>query len=302
MIMARLMGGLGNQMFQYAAGLRLAMRHKTTLKLDLTFLLDRTPRENFTYREFDLAIFNLPAEITSPAEVRRFRRLAEPVSWSVLKWAANKLTKRHYYLERSPAFDARVLDLPDETYLEGYFQNERYFADIEVEIRKSFGLTPDESKLPADTRRLADEIRTCDAICLHVRRGDYVAIPVVTRHHGVCGLDYYERGLSKLRSMGAVGRVFVFSDDVVWCRENFKEADGFTVVGNEHAGRRASTHLWLMTLCRHFLISNSSFAWWAAWLGGSANKSVVRPFPWFQAPEVRDANICLPGWVVVRND
>lgn len=296
------MGGLGNQMFHYAAGLQLATRHHTTLKLDLTFLLDRTPRENFTYRDFDLVIFNLPAEIASPAEVRRFRRVSEPASRTVLERVADKVTKRHYYLERSPAFDAGVLDLPDETYLEGYFQDERYFADIEVEIRKRFRLTPDESKLATETRRLADEIRASGGTCLHVRRGDYVTNPVTLRHHGLCGLDYYQRGLDKLHSMRAVARVFVFSDDPGWSHDNFKEADGFTVVGQDQAGPRASTHLWLMTLCRHFLISNSSFAWWAAWLSESPEKTVIRPSCWFQAPELRDIDICPQRWVVIRND
>lgn len=296
------MGGLGNQMFQYAAGLQLATRHKTTLKLDLTFLLDRTPRENFTYRDFDLVIFNLPAEIASPAEVRRFRRVADLASRTVLERVADKLTKRHYYLERSPAFDARVLDLSDETYLEGYFQNERYFAGIEVDIRKRFRLMPDESKLPAGTRRLADEIRASRGTCLHVRRGDYVNNPVTMRYHGFCGLDYYQRALDKLRSMKTVHRVFVFSDDPGWCCEYFKLADGFTVVGQEHAGPHASTHLWLMTLCRHFLIANSSFGWWAAWLSESPDKTVIRPSPWFQASEMREFDICPPGWLSIPND
>lgn len=301
MIITRLIGGLGNQMFQYAAALRLAMRHDAVVKFDLSFLEDRTDR-GFTLRDFDLVIFNLAEKAASAREVRKYRRLIEPATRTRLERIADKFSARHFYLEKHQTFQPEVLGLPDDTYLEGYFQNERYFGDVGMEIRKHFRLTPDESMLSAETRLLADEIRTAGGTCLHVRRGDYVSNPIAARHHGVCGLEYYRRGLEKLRSLGSSVRVFVFSDDSAWCHENFKPADGFTVVGQEHAGPRASTHLWLMTLCQHFLIANSSFAWWAAWLGQDSNKIVIRPSRWFRAPELKDAEICPPSWLEVSND
>ena len=302
MIIVRLMGGLGNQMFQYAAGLRLAHRHQTELKLDLSFLLDRSPRENFVYRDFDLVAFNFPISIASPEEVRQFRRLRDSGSRNVLRRIANKLTRRHYYFEHHLAFDPSVLDLPDETYLEGYFQNESYFSDIEPMIRERFRLTPDESKLLPATRRIAKKIRTDHAVCLHVRRADYVTNAITNRYHGVCSVDYYQRGLTKLRSLEATGKTYVFSDDEDWCRETFTDTSQFEIVGNEHAGPRASTHLWLMTLCRHFLIPNSSFSWWAAWLSDSPKKVVVRPSQWLQARESIDVDICPPRWIKISNE
>lgn len=302
MIVVRLMGGLGNQMFQYAAGLRLAHRHRTELKLDLSFLMDRAPRENFSYRDLDLVIFNFPVSSASPEEVHRFRCLRPSGSRNFVRRIANKLSQRHYYFEHDLGFNPCVLELPDETYLEGYFQNEGYFSDIEQIVRQRFRLAPDESKLPAATRRLADVMRTDDAVCLHVRRADYVTNPLINCIHGVCSLDYYQRGLAKLRSLGVSGKTFVFSDDEYWCRENFKNASQFEVVGNEHAGPRASTHFWLMTLCRHFLIANSSFSWWAAWLSKSPNKVVVRPSRWFQLPQCQDAEICPDYWLKVSNE
>jgi len=296
--MVRLMGGLGNQMFQYAAALQLATLRKTMSKVDLTFLLDRAPRANFTQRDFDLVIFNLVPEIASSKEVRPFRRIAERASGSVFERMANKLARRTYYLERSPAFDVHVLDLPDETYLEGYFQNERYFADIAPAIRQGFSLKLDPTEMPAETRGLEAEIRSGESVCLHVRRGDYVTSPDNIRLLGYCSLDYYKTALAQLRSRGVHGRVFVFSDDLKWCRENLNSAE-LTVVGEEHAGPRASTYFWLMTLCKHFVISNSSFGWWAAWLSESPHKTVIRPAPWFQAPEVREFDICPPGWLSI---
>jgi len=302
MIVVRVMGGLGNQMFQYAAGLRLAHSHQTELKLDLSFLLDRSPRENFTYRDLDLVVFNFPITTASPEEVRQFQRLRSSGSRNLLRRIANKMRRRHYYVEKHLGCDRSVLELPNDTYLDGYFQHENYFSDIDHIIRDRFRLAPDESRLPTATRRLADKIRLDDAVCLHVRRADYVTNAFINRIHGICSLDYYERGLAKLRSLGVSGRVFVFSDDEQWCRDNFIDASQFEIVGDEHAGPRASTHLWLMILCRHFLISNSSFSWWAAWLSNHPGKVVVRPSQWLRARESLNVDICPAPWIKISNE
>ena len=211
MIIVRLMGGLGNQMFQYAAGLRLATQHQTPLKLDLTFLLDRNPRKTFVYRDFDLVIFDFPTQVATAAEVRRFRRLTETSSRSLWQRIVDAWGRRHYYLETNFAFNPRVLELPQETYLEGYFQSERYFGDVAAEIRRRFYLQPDEQTLPAATRRLADEIRATNGICINVRRADFVTIPLANRFHGVCPVEYfYPRPFRIARQRSDGPGVYVF--------------------------------------------------------------------------------------------
>jgi hypothetical protein len=294
MIIVCFKGGLGNQMFQYAAGLRLAKHHNTVLKLDLAFLLDRTQR-GFTSRDFDLAIFD-PSESEAAAdEVQQFRLASK----GRLKKFVSKLMRRHYHLEKHLAFDPNVLDLPDDTYLEGFFQDERYFADIAQTIRERFRLAPDEAKLSVETQHIADEIRSRHGICLHVRRGDYVTNPTASKIHGCCSLDYYNNALKELRLREADGPVFVFSDDTAWCRENFKESAEFIVVGNEHAGPRSSTHFWLMSLCHNFVISNSSFSWWAAWLGQRSGSIICCPTPWFEDAEFTNPEICPGSWTKI---
>jgi hypothetical protein len=109
------------------------------------------------------------------------------------------------------------------------------------------------------------------------------------------------RALAELRTRGAAGRVMVFSDDVPWCRENFSDASVFTVVDHTHKGERFSTYLWLMTLCRHFVIPNSSFAWWAAWLCENKAKLIARPAQWAISPEAVDQDICPPVWIRIPN-
>ena len=120
MIVVQLQGGLGNQMFQYAAGLRLAIKHRQMLKWDLTALLDRSPRPDFVYREYDLKMFNLPNSPASKAELRKFRRICEPGTRSILERIADKVTRRCYFREQTLFFDSNVLELPNDTYLEGY--------------------------------------------------------------------------------------------------------------------------------------------------------------------------------------
>lgn len=302
MIVVRFMGGLGNQMFQYAAALRLALKHKTRPKLDLSFLLDRTDR-GFTFRDFDLVIFNVPDPVATAEEVRMFRRLKERGSRTLSEKIADKLTNRRFYLEAKAGFHPEVLELPDDTYLEGFFQDERYFSDIQAEVRQGFRLQPEEAQLPPETRRLADEIRgDKNSICLHVRRGDYVTNPGSLAVVGFCTYDYYHKALLEMRARNPQAPVFIFSDDVKWCRENFAKTEQITVVGEEHAGPRSSHHFWLMTLCKHFVIPNSTFSWWAAWLSENPQKIVVRPSRWFRAAELKDADICPASWIKVSNE
>ncbi len=299
MIIARLAGGLGNQMFQYAAGLRLATLHSVPLKLDLSFLLDRTPVQTHVFRDFDLGIFKLDTAVATDKDRGRFYPPAGAIRRTLLNRVIGRLQHRQIFKQQTVNFDPRVLSLGSETYLEGYFQDERYFTDIEPEIRRRFSLAPDESSLPPATRALAQLIRGQSCICLNVRRGDYVNHPFANNFHGVCTIDYYTRALQELRARGIHDRVMVFSDDQTWSRENFTDPDVFTIVGDEHAGERYATKFWLMTLCRHFIIPNSTFAWWAAWLNQSDGKVVVRPSQWVRAAEYKDQDICPASWIRV---
>lgn len=301
MIIVRLMGGLGNQMFQYATGLRLAMRHKTSLTLDLSFLQDRTARENFVFRDFDLKLFGIPESIASSRQVRQFRRIASPSSRSILERIQDKLVKRRIFFEETFNFDKRVLELSDNTFLEGYFQNELYFIDVEKTIRERFRFAEIEKSLPSTSKRLADTIHECNSVCLNVRRGDYVNIPTSNAYHGVCEENYFSAAISHFRDTIVEPHFFVFSDDLAWCEQKLPKSTDFTLVGPEHQGPQFFNKLWLMTRCKHFIIPNSSFGWWAAWLAEFEGKAVVRPSRWFKAQEISDVDICPSSWIKISN-
>jgi Glycosyl transferase family 11 len=301
MITVRLMGGLGNQMFQYAAALRLAIRHSTELKLDLSLLNRNNLWETHTKRNFSLDAYDLNSALSRHAVrmvpfksrltfVDRFSKLVRIGSNSA-----------NIYREKGVLFHPSVLNLPDDFVLEGYFQDERYFSDISDTVRDSFRAPLEAGHLKDETQKLAEDIRTCTSICVHVRRGDYVTNSLAAAHHGVCSINYYTNAIKALLEIVGADKIFVFSDDVPWCRSNFSQSPNLVVVGEKHSGYQSAIHLWLMSLSSHFVISNSTFGWWAAWLGSCPDKVVVRPSRWFQNERMMSGDICPASWARIDN-
>lgn len=296
MIIVRLQGGLGNQMFQYAAGLALAQVWNTECKLDLRFLLDRNPRLKHVFRDFDLPIFPHASHTIATAE--DCRRLAGTYPATPL----DRLRRRtggfpHWIVQtQAPGPIPGLEKIPPPLYLDGYWQSENYFKAIKGEIRQRFAL-PQPSR--AETRQLMDEISSRPAVMVNVRRGDYVAHAGSASCHGFCGLEYYERAVSLIRRVQPQAPIYIFSDEIDWCRANLHIAEPVYYVGHEHAGERFRDYLALMTMCQHFVIPNSSFAWWAAWLGSRSEKLVICPRQWFNdAPsEARSADVVPSGWI-----
>ena len=174
MIIVKLMGGLGNQMFQYAFGKHLALVHQTDLLVDLGFLLDRSPKKLFVYRDFDLTIFDLvfrvaeredfcPFNIQRESPLTRFKRIRRQ------KKIRHFFPEKYYRItEASFSFDSTYLNLPKNTYLEGFWQSEKYFKNSEKQIRNCFKF---KHELNEDARQIAEHIKTVNAVCINVRRG-----------------------------------------------------------------------------------------------------------------------------------
>ncbi|MFN4003543.1 MAG: alpha-1,2-fucosyltransferase [Hylemonella sp.] len=286
MIVVRLCGGLGNQLFQYAAGRRLAQVRRSELVLDLGWYR-HTPASN-TPRAYELARYPIQARPAQGSERfwcalhqgRILRRLPLPRRW------------RHVR-ERGYDFDARILDLPDGVYLDGYWQSHRYFADIADTLRRE--LEPVEAMGDADREVAAHMQDVPNAVCLHVRRGDYVSNPQAARFHGVCGLDYYERAVGYLMERLLQPHFFVFSDDMPWVRAQLRIAAPVRYV--DHNGPQAAFQdLRLMSRCRHHVVANSSFSWWAAWLAAQPAQQVIAPRAWF-ADGRATPDLIPPEWV-----
>lgn len=186
--------------------------------------------------------------------------------------------------------DSIFNDFPDWVNLQGYFQTEKYFKNIEDEIRKDFTFKNEISFICKHKMSEVDR-----PIALHIRRGDFL---INSANHNNLGLDYYEEALNKFGSDRAV---IIFSDDPEWCKEqSLFEDDRFLV----SEGNDSYTDLCLMSLCTDFIIANSTFSWWGAWLSKSVNKVVCAPDPkqWFGSNNAHlDTSDIIPEeWVIVK--
>ncbi|WP_276133808.1 alpha-1,2-fucosyltransferase [Polluticoccus soli] len=295
MIIVKLQGGLGNQMFQYAIGKSLAKHLGTSFKLDVEFLLDRTPRENFVFRDYDLDIFSLQAPVATKAETLKFKKTPGNKLETAVTLLRNKLSPVRYFYEPHFHFVPQVFELPRNSYLDGYWQTPRYFESIEQEIRNDFGF---KDQIIDTSKELRESILNTNSVCINVRRADFLT----NDFHGVCDMRYFEPGIEIVTSKVKDPHFFIFSDDPQWCLENFKLKYPVTFVGHEHKGNKFANYLQLMTQCKHYIIPNSSFAWWAVWLNNNKNdKIVVAPKTWFADVNWDPKDLIPQNWIRVVN-
>lgn len=301
MIITRLTGGLGNQMFQYAAGLALAERRRTVLKLDVGWF--RETNEWASHGRYSLDGFLLPAHFGTREEMERATGVdltrSERASLALARLLhfrqyENRLrTAARVYRPVSFRYSADFTSLPDGTYLDGLFQSELYFRPSQAEVRRHFSFRFPLS--PAATSALA-AIRAAPSAFLHVRRGDYVSDLRFSRDLGVLDAAYYRAAVARLLSLQPAVRLHVFSDDPAAAAAMLRDVADFTFVD---PGRQMSVHeaLQLMASCDHGIVANSSFSWWAAWLLGNPQKTVIAPTPWYAGGSHDTSDVIPPEWI-----
>lgn len=294
MVVTRLMGGLGNQMFQYAAGYALALRLGVPLLLDRTFLDSRPPGMDWTPREMALDVLQAPLRFASEDTVRILRR---PIDRRFHRQLHRLLPFLYadIHLERGTEFDSGFLRHKAPVYLEGFWQNEGYFIDVAHALRND--LFVPMAKPSSANVVLLGAIKGCVSASLHVRRGDYVSNVSAQRHHGTCSVDYYVNAACELAEQHGVEHFFVFSDDPEWAAANIPLPRPSTIVSH-NTGRDAHWDLFLMKHCRHHIIANSSFSWWGAWLSAHPDKVVVAPSMWFAGTDTSSTDFIPSTWVV----
>lgn len=269
-VIVRIKGGLGNQLFCYCAARRLAFVNNAELIIDHVtgFERDRTYR-----RMYMLDRFSIPARKATPTErlepFERYRR-------GVMKCLSRMkpFAERRYLEQEGRDFDERLLALrvkEGTLYLDGLWQSEGYFSDVEQIIREDLRIIPPTDAL---NQRMAAEIRGSNAVALHVRWFD---APGSTATHNVSA-HYYRRAIALMDRQIESPRYFLFSDDPKLARANLTMPEGrVTFVSHNRGDDNPYADLWLMTLCRHFITANSTFSWWGAWLGGGEPKMVCTP-------------------------
>lgn len=267
-IIPRIFGGLGNQLFCYAAARRLAFVNNAELVLDDVsgFVKDQVYK-----RHYQLDHFRIPCRKATVAErLEPFGRVRRCLK---RRWNTRlPFEKRSYVQQEGRNFDQRLLQLKPrgDLYLEGYWQSEGYFKDVEATIRQDLQI-----RQPADSNNqiIAARIRSQTAVAVHVRFFDESK----TAGSNNTPVDYYHRAIFEMERRVSGGHYYLFSDRPEVARDRIPMSDERTTLVINKGDENAFADLWLMTLCRHFIIANSTFSWWGAWLAARADKLVIAP-------------------------
>lgn len=291
MIVAKLMGGMGNQMFQYAAARRIAYKRNTTLKLDLGFLKADPPDITVIKRDYELGVFNIVESFSIQSEINA---LFFKVRHSIFSKIRDKLFPTWYVREPQFTYNEFLKNAPSRTYLDGFWQSEKYFKDIEFILRAEFSFkNPAEGQNHIFQKQIKN---TENPVSLHVRRGDYVSNQFTFNYHGICGLDYYQEAIKHIASQIKNPHFFIFSDDPQWVSENLSTGFPSTYISH-NSGKQSFEDMRLMSTCHHHIIANSSFSWWGAWLNPSPDKMVIAPKNWFKDSSIDTKDLLPPGWI-----
>ena len=258
MVIVRIMGGLGNQLFQYAAGRSVSCKHKVPLKLDLSYY--RFYGDTKWARKYGLQHFATIQDEAKENEIIEAKKFL-------------------HFKEEHFSYHREIKQVGPEVYLDGYWQSEQYFQDIIPTIQKEL---VNISKPTIENRRMAKRIQSGnESVCLHIRRGDYVTDRHVANILGPCGLDYYERAIRMISKHVTRPHFYLFSDDAAWVRQNLKIGYPSTLVDiNDEV--TCHEDMRLMSLCRHNIIANSTFSWWGAWLSQCSKKIIIAPKKWLR--------------------
>lgn len=293
MIVVRCKGGLGNQLFQYAAGRALAAHHGVELKVDPTWY-HTVESAVKVRRSFDLPHFRITAGLATEDDLREFGVKGRTLAARGLGRLRRAVTGHRWWSFHEMGYAAEFERLGANTLLEGFFQHPRYLAGMEPLLRAEFELREEP---PADVRDLAAGLKAGPSVCVQVRRADYAAQPESAAFHGLCGADYYHRAWQEMLRRVPEARAWVFTDDPGWARDQLAELRPVRIVHEDIAGPAFGHKFHVMRACRHFITANSTFGWWAAWLGASAESVVVVPRAWLRDRDVDDLGLRLPGWL-----
>ncbi|MDP4239384.1 MAG: alpha-1,2-fucosyltransferase [Bacteroidota bacterium] len=293
MNIVRITSGLGNQIFQYAF-YRALKNNVPDTKMDIS---------EFKYRKhhygYELErVFTIKPNYASRKDSNTLADVSK--DWfSELRRKYFKITLK----STGRLLDEKILGThfqPDlltveNGYFKGFWQTEKYFMDIAEQLRNelTFKQTVDEQN-----KKIADEIMACNAVSIHIRRGDYIKKRRFESVGSVCSLNYYQLGINYIQSKTKQPRFFVFSDDINWAKENLKINNAYFVDVN--TGKNSFKDMQLMSLCKHNIIANSSFSWWGAWLNANAQKIIIAPSIWFRNAPMPD--IVPENWIKISVD
>ena len=287
MIIVKLMGGLGNQMFQYAFGRALGIHLKQEIFYDKSWFY-----QDFvgtTPRELKLEAFNISLPYTKLESPFFKTKIGKHIK-SVLQKTG---LQPKYIKVNEETFALNQINGHNNYYFESYWQNPEYFEDVRDIILAEFNFQEFSNPEDANLQRM---ICDCESIAIHIRRGDYVNSPKTNQFHGTCSIGYYKEAANRVLSKIPNAKFFLFTDDPDYVKSNLGFLCDCMLVSNNR--RSEVDELNLMHSCKHFIIANSSFSWWGAWLSQNSDKIVISPKQWFKNEEANEKCKIVPkDWI-----
>jgi hypothetical protein len=292
MIIVRLISGLGNQLFQYSVGRELSIKHNVPLKLDLSFYDTQNLREN------SLMNFNINAEIATSKEIDKYKlfngyKKDEFYLYKkILPFIPTQYIK-HFKEKTWWLYDSDIRKIGPNCYLDGYWQNYQYLINLSHKTLKDLTL---KNNISNDARLQLEEMIKVNSVAIHVRRGDYVTDESARNYMGILPQSYFLDAIDFIKNKIDNPVFYIFSDDIEWFKKNIKLDLPTKFIENNPD----YIDLELMQNCKHNIISNSSFSWWAAFLNKNVNKIVISPKTWVNNPVLNNSvNIQMPNWIKI---
>jgi hypothetical protein len=278
----RFIGGLGNQMFQYAFYKTLQKKH-SDIRVDLSaYKIDKSHNGYELEHIFNVKLRKVSGIVSDAYDINN------------RKWLPRKIRKifglnRYHKNEHTDfVFDPLILSNSESRYFSGFWQNEMYFKDIASEIKDNFQFLPltDPQNLEA-----LQQIKQSNSVSIHIRRGDYVDHP---SFGGLCDKHYYQQAIELINSKTEDAKFFIFSNDIDWCKATLDIPSAEFISWN--TGSNSYIDMQLMSECKHNIIANSSFSWWAAWLNSNPSKIVVGPAKWIHG-DYNTSTLLPKSWI-----
>ena len=293
MIIVKLRGGLGNQMFQYAYGKALSIKTGITVKFDANYYFNEEFQRSDTPRKYLLDKFNTDISLATQEEVNK----ANPLWKKVIRKMKNKIFRYTNIYK----FSESEFKIKEGNLALGYWQTEKYFKNIESIIRENFTLKNSlaESAQKIENLIIQTKKENKVPVSIHVRRSDYVNIKSNKDFFNVCDVEYYKNAFSEITKLiNSPVSLFIFSDDTAWVKENLRfPCETYFV--SEEKNIFDYEEIILMSKCSHNIIANSSFSWWGAWLNPNKNKIIMAPKKWVNDSKIDTSDVTPVEWVTI---
>ena len=298
MITVNIKDGLGNQMFQFATAYAVAKRNNTSVICDARSLEEKidNPPNNYVIREFSLDIFDIyPSKIGIFDKMITFQLNKKYTTRFFFSNILDKISPFNF-LERSRKTNIKLIQTKSKIlYLDGYWQSEKYFKNFREDLLKIFNF--DDLINNDKNKDLLKKIDLSKDVCLNIRRTDHLN----SKELNVISSEYYNNSINYLLKKNSNRKFYIFSDDVKWCREKYRDKEKFQIIEHDYAGKKFKNYLYLMSKFKYFIIPNSTFAWWGAWLSKQRDKIVIVPKKWSGVDPESEIDTPLDEWIRIEN-